>query len=176
MGLCFYHLATQADPKALVQREGGEDGETQNLFEDAIREYGKAIEKNESCSIFYFNRGNVHLNMKDFQKAHEDFDRAISIDQMNPKFWHAKGLTNQTHAESLTAISDKQEQHRLILDAIDMFDHSQECSESFYSAIFHQGLMYRRIGQYHDALRQFSKVQEKLPGDKSVYYGRGLVY
>ena len=57
-----------------------------------------------------------------------------------------------------------------------MFSHAQECSDSFYAARFHQSLMFRRIGRYTDALRQFTKVQEKLPNEKSVYFERGLVY
>ena len=36
--------------------------------------------------------------------------------------------------------------------------------------------MFRRIQKYPEALRQFSKVQKKLPQDKSIYYERGIVY
>jgi tetratricopeptide (TPR) repeat protein len=36
--------------------------------------------------------------------------------------------------------------------------------------------MYRRIAQYHEALRYFSEVQETLQDDKTVYIQRGLVY
>lgn len=76
----------------------------------------------------------------------------------------------------MDSVTAKQEQYKFILDAIDMFGQSQNVSENFYSARFHQSLMFRRIGRYHDALRQFTKVQEKLPKDKSVYFERGLVY
>jgi len=36
--------------------------------------------------------------------------------------------------------------------------------------------MFRRTGKYGEALRQFSKVMEQLPNDKTVYIERGLVY
>ena len=36
--------------------------------------------------------GNVYLNLEDFKKAHDDFDKAISIDKNSAKFHHAKGL------------------------------------------------------------------------------------
>ena len=42
--------------------------------------------------------------------------------------------------------------------------------------MFHQGLMFHRTKRYHEALRMFSKVEELLPGDRSVYIERGLVY
>ena len=42
--------------------------------------------------------------------------------------------------------------------------------------MFHQGLMFRRTNRFHEALAQFSKVEELLSGDKTVYIQRGLVY
>jgi tetratricopeptide (TPR) repeat protein len=42
--------------------------------------------------------------------------------------------------------------------------------------MFHLGLMYRRTSKFHEALYYFSKVQEKLEKDKTVYIPRGLVY
>jgi len=42
--------------------------------------------------------------------------------------------------------------------------------------MFHLGLMFRRIAEYQPALQMLSKVQEKLPEDKTVYIQRGLVF
>ena len=36
--------------------------------------------------------------------------------------------------------------------------------------------MFRRKNRFHEALKQFSKVESLLPGDKTVYIQRGLVY
>lgn len=69
--------------------------------------------------------------------AHDDFDKALSIDQKNPKFWHAKGLTFQAQADELDPITAKVEWKSFIEDAIDMFDHAQETGETFYAARFH---------------------------------------
>jgi len=60
--------------------------------------------------------------------------------------------------------------------AIAMFQKSQDCSEYFLTAIYHHGLMQRRIGEHHNALRSFRKVMSKLPDDKTIHYQRGLVY
>ena len=55
-------------------------------------------------------------------------------------------------------------------------------SPDFISPMFHQGLMFRRTKdfndapRFHEALRSFSRVQELLPGDKTVYIQRGMVY
>ena len=49
----------------------------------------------------FFNRGNVYMNMvpPKYQDAHRDYDIAISLDRLNPKLWHSKGLAFQTEAE-----------------------------------------------------------------------------
>lgn len=36
--------------------------------------------------------------------------------------------------------------------------------------------MFRRTGNFNEALNQFSKVMKQLPEDKTVYIERGLVY
>ena len=61
-------------------------------MERAVYEFGKAIELNRHNPIHFFNRGNVWLNMKEFTKAHDDYDEAIGLDKIAPKFYHAKGL------------------------------------------------------------------------------------
>jgi tetratricopeptide (TPR) repeat protein len=63
MGLCYYHLA----------RPNPED---KTIMSEAIENYSKAIKVNP-LAIYYFNRGNVHLNQKDFRAALNDFDQAI---------------------------------------------------------------------------------------------------
>jgi tetratricopeptide (TPR) repeat protein len=87
----------------------------------------------------YFNRGNVHLNTEEFDKAHKDFDMAISIDKTSAKLYHAKGLAYQCQAEHL---ADKAEntlelQDSLIQRAIEAFGDALQCDQSFISSMFH---------------------------------------
>jgi tetratricopeptide (TPR) repeat protein len=60
--------------------------------------------------------------------------------------------------------------------AIEQFQLALDHCETFISSMFHLGLMYRRTLRFHEALYQFSKVQEQLSKDKTVYIQRGLVY
>ena len=91
IGLTWYHQSSLEvhDPDAI---------------KNSIRAYNKAIKKNPTEAVYFFNRGNVYLNLKDFAKAHEDFDTAIKLKndnptdlnyKENPKFFHAKGLAYQ---------------------------------------------------------------------------------
>lgn len=57
-----------------------------------------------------------------------------------------------------------------------MYNKSLELSENFISSRFHLGLMYHRTNKFHQALKCFSNVLQRLPDDKTVYIARGLVY
>jgi len=36
--------------------------------------------------------------------------------------------------------------------------------------------MYKLVERYNDALANFSRVRDKLPNDRTVYFARGEVY
>ena len=124
--------------------------EDADILPKALELYTLAIGLNGSNPIHYFNRGNVHLNRKHFPEAFDDFNDALARDDTNPKFWHAKGLTYETAADT---IDDPDEKLIQIHNALEMFGQAQERSDSFYSAVFHQALMYRRVQRFQDALR-----------------------
>lgn len=79
-GLCFYHLARDKEDDIAIMRL-------------AVFDFNKAIKADKLNAVYLLNRGNVYLNMKQYDDAIADFDKAIEIDSTNPKFYHAKGLT-----------------------------------------------------------------------------------
>lgn len=134
-----------------------------------------AIDKNDQDPFFYFNRGNVYLNLGQYEEAHEDYDRAIGLSPNNPKFYHSKGLAYEGKATHIME-NEKREDADLQEMAIEMYQKSLELSENFISSRFHLGLMFHRTNKFHQALKCFSAVLNKLPDDKTVYISRGLVY
>lgn len=89
---------------------------------------------------------------------------------------HAKGLAYQSEAELATREGrDVQLEEELVMKAIYHYEQALINEESFVSSMFHLGLMQRRTANFTGALQMFTKVQEKLPQDKSVYVQRGLV-
>lgn len=134
----------------------------QGLYEDALADYNAAIEAiNGTNAENFFNRGNVYLNQGKYEEAHEDFDTAISLDKSSAKLHHAKGLAFQSEADALAKSGeDLERQEELVQYAIQSFDNALACDSCFISSMFHQGLMYRRITKYKEALVQFSAVMK----------------
>ena len=69
------------------------------VMDSALDNYQQAINYNPDNADNYFNRGNVYLyqagqqkEYEKYNKAHEDFDTAITLDPNNAKLYHAKGL------------------------------------------------------------------------------------
>lgn len=148
-----------------------------NEMERALEEYGKAIALNPENADNYFNRGNVKLNQEEFDAAHEDFQQAIAHEGKNAKFYHAKGLAYQAEAEQIAREGgDAFREKELVNQAILFFQLALTHCATFISSMFHLGLMYRRTERFHEALQEFSKVEQLLENDKTIYIQKGLVY
>lgn len=76
----------------------------------------------------------------------------------------------------MIAPEDFEEKTEYIHAAIVQFSQALNCCDTFISAMFHKGLMYRRISEYTAALELFTKVLVLLPRDETVHIQRGLVY
>jgi tetratricopeptide (TPR) repeat protein len=70
----------------------------------------------------------------------------------------------------------EKEEEDMVKMAIKFFTIALQLDEDFICSMFHLGLMYRKTGEYSEALKLFTRVIIKLPNDKSVYLERGLVY
>lgn len=75
-------------------------------LDEALNDFNKAINLDDSDPTIYFNRGNAYLNSKPeqlFDLAHQDYDKALSIEPKNlktaAKLFHSKGLAYQGQAK-----------------------------------------------------------------------------
>lgn len=80
---------------------------------------------------------------------------AISLDKNSAKLHHAKGLAFQSEAEKLAKMEtrDLALEDMLVSKAIECFGDALVCDNGFTSAKFHQGLMFRRTGNFNEAIR-----------------------
>lgn len=69
-----------------------------------------------------------------------------------------------------------EQESEYVQKAIAYFGEALRLDDVFISSMFHQGLMFRRIADFTNALRLFTRVMQKLPDDKTVFIERGLVY
>ena len=87
--------------------------------------------------------------MRNFKKAIADFDEAILLEPINPRYFHAKGLSYQTEAE---CTQNKKEQKSLRKNSIDNYQLALDQDPNFKASLFHIGLVSRYVGHYKEAL------------------------
>ena len=58
----------------------------QGKLKEALNAYDEAVRLSPNFAYHFGNRGNVYLELRDFEKALADYNRAISLDPSNPHF------------------------------------------------------------------------------------------
>ena len=154
-------------------------------WEEAIREFGKAIRSNPSNALAYEWRGSAFFAKGDMDKAIEDFGRAI---QLNPA--SAVAYINRANAYRATykfskALRDVNESLRLsptnelaykcrasIYKAAGRFEKAiSDCTAVLglnpaeVTAYIMRGYCYRMIGQPEKAIADYSKAIQLSPKD-----------
>ena len=112
------------------------------MFSESKKDFDEAIRLNDKEAIYYFNRGNVSYDQGDFDKAHQDYDRAIDLQPGDSRFYHSKGLAYEG--------TNKDEYFEA---AIENYKKAIELDETFFGARFHLGNMYHKNNNFQEALQ-----------------------
>lgn len=72
-----------SNPEAL--KDQGNKCFMQGRFTDAVQNYTKAINLDDTNHIYFANRANAYLRLQEFQLALEDCEKAIEIKNDYPK-------------------------------------------------------------------------------------------
>jgi tetratricopeptide (TPR) repeat protein len=53
-------------------------------YDEALADFGQALQLNPDYALAYLNRGNVYQNLDQAERAQQDFNRAFSLDPNHP--------------------------------------------------------------------------------------------
>ncbi|HHP7243029.1 MAG TPA: tetratricopeptide repeat protein [Cyclobacteriaceae bacterium] len=136
------------------------------------------------CDILNL-RGLCYLNILDFDKALEDFNRALSMDSNNPDYYVNRGLTymelDSTHMARLDfqKAIELQPDHQEALYNHSLLENkplSQELfNESFPYSYSKRAYKFFKSGEYQKALEDYNKALEIDPANALDYNNRGLI-
>ena len=73
---------------------------------EAIESYTSAIELNPNSHIYYGNRSQARLNIKDFEGALKDAIKSIELDQSYTKAYYRKAVANKGLGNYKGALKD----------------------------------------------------------------------
>jgi tetratricopeptide (TPR) repeat protein len=117
-------------------------------YADALRNFSLEIEKTAANPnpIAYYNRGFAKYNLKDFQGAILDFNKAI---ELKPMYFEAFIARGQSHS--------KQDKHPL---AIQDYNEAIRLNPLEGTAYFSRGISKNKIESYRAAITDFNKSLE----------------
>ena len=173
--------------------------EEQN-YEEAIKCYTKIIEIDPNFKEAYNNRGLAYYNLKDYDKAIDDYAKAIEIDVDNnfKEVYKNRGLLYNLLGEYKKAINDYNKAIKLDVDnnfkeaynnrglayynlkdydkAIDDYTKAIEIDDKYKIAYLNRGATYDNLGKCEEAIIDFTKAIEIDPSFKNAYFNRGTTY
>lgn len=131
-------------------------------YDEAIKEFNKAIEIDEDYKEAYFERGRCCRYNNQLKEAMEDFNRAIEIDKDYKEAYLQRGWY-YGHENQLEK-------------AIENFNRAIEIDEDYKEAYFFRGGCYYLLTKYDEAIEEFNRAIEIDRDYKEVYLYMGASY
>ena len=133
------------------------------IWKDSITLWSYFIEREpESVPPAYYNRGMVFDNMGRFDKAIEDFDKAIALNPSYLDAYNNRGLVFEEMGKFDKAIED--------------FDKAIALNPSDPDPYYNRGVVFTKMGKFDKAIDQFDKTIKINPQYTAAYAERGKVY
>jgi tetratricopeptide (TPR) repeat protein len=141
----------------------GDEYRGKGLYEMAIAQYTKAIEKNPKYHRAYTSRGLVYcLHIHDlYEEAFLDFSKAIELCPCDPLSFHGRGLVHYIREDYDAALSD--------------FSRVLELNPKWSVTLYRiNGEIYLKTSQFNKAVVEFTKAIEFNPDQATIYRDRAL--
>jgi TonB family protein len=130
-------------------------------YDNAVKAFTEAI-KSKKFSPGYSGRGMAYMNLKEYEKAIEDFDMAIQISGKNALIYKLRGEAYSALKDYNTAIKD--------------FDRALKMEPEMLDAYFERGNAFRNQDKYSKAIADYTKVIELDKGYLQAYNNRAVAY
>ena len=127
----------------------------QNLFEEAINKYNKAIACDAKFLPAYFNRANTYYELKAYFKAQQDVDRIIAEKPDTAVVYFLQGL-----------IATKMRDFPVALTA---FDKALRLDGSNVEYLVNRGTVKYYLRQLDDAQKDLEKAERLNPKEPNIY-------
>ncbi|BBM84851.1 tetratricopeptide repeat protein [Candidatus Uabimicrobium amorphum] len=136
----------------------GQSGDSQS----SIKYYSLQIKNNPNNDLAYNNRGSLYKNLKQYEKALADYNKAIAIDPDNFVAYKNRGILYQDLKQYEKALAD--------------YNKAIDIDPNNFEAYNNRGLLYKHLKQYEKALADYNKTIVIDPNNSFAYNNRGALY
>nr|MCU0481633.1 tetratricopeptide repeat protein [Anaerolineae bacterium] len=131
-------------------------------YDEAMRDYDKAVELGLTQNDLYINRGNVFFDLADYPQAIENYTQAITINPQDALPYNNRGNAYLVLGETEKALQD--------------FNQSLALDPEYALAYSNRGNYYLFSGDLDRALADLNRAIELDPQMTIAYYNRGNVH
>ena len=110
----------------------------------------------------YGNRGNAYFNLKQYEKAVQDFNKSIELNPDNSDAYNNRGLMYIHLGQYAKAVRD--------------FDKALKLNPNNEAVYNNIGLMYGKFEEYDKALLSINKSIRMGANNGEIFYNRGTIY
>jgi tetratricopeptide (TPR) repeat protein len=135
----------------------------QGNIREARRLVDRAIDNYPEFAGFYYSRGMISNQRRNYRRAIDDFNRALALQEGN----QSRILLNR--GVSKLNIEDQE-------DAMRDFELAIEHNPLNIAAYNYRGMINYRNARYNEAIEDFDRIIGIQPQNEIAYYNRGMAY
>ncbi|KAF2074595.1 hypothetical protein CYY_004102 [Polysphondylium violaceum] len=130
---------------------------------EALEDFNQAVvfDKTNDYDIYY-NRGLLHYQMRNYERALKDFRKVVTIDSTHKLAWNRIGLCLNVNGYPF--------------EANKAFYKSLEIDPQFEASYTNIGQSWKDIGNYDKSFEAFSKALQICPNYSNALHLRGLLF
>jgi len=128
------------------------------IWDSSITLWTYVLERNPLTPIAYNNRGDAKYELKDYQSAIDDYNKAIEIKKQAPGVYSNRGNSKKELGDFKGAIAD--------------YDVAISMNPKYTEAYFNRALVKTISGDASGAISDFDKTIELKPDFAAPYYNR----
>ena len=151
--------AGHAVPSGLLQL--AEESEKKEILK-GVDFYDQAISCNPSNAKLYYARGDIYLQVGEYDKALADYDKAVSLEPQNPEMFIARGCVYVSMGDLTSAVAD--------------FDRAIAVKPTNAMAYANRGAAYSKLGDVQRAIEDYSSAIQYEPRYANSYANRAYAY
>ncbi len=149
-------LATKAERLAGI----GRAGEAGKLWDEAMRDYMRAIDLVPDCAEAYVNRGSVNLATGDLASALRSYSKAVELDPDLINARYNRGLARRRSGD--------------VKGAIDDYNECIRRDARWAAAYWGRGIAYQELNDHKAAIADYTRLLELEPRHHSAFGNRGV--
>ena len=146
----FYDVCVELNPKYF------------RAYSAAKADFTLAIELCPGVAVLYSNRGQLWIDLGEYEKGVADFSKALEIDPTNWRFYYGRGISFDAVDDYAKAIADYDE----------AIDYGCEIARVY----LYRGNAYFETGDYDRAIANYGQGIRRTPNDVALFLRRGHAY